>query len=115
MHEFDDAIAEVERRAGGQLPDDYRQWLLQHRKSPSDHQQTPYDLDELRETQRLVQDAIPPGHLAIGADGYGNQVLLRFSDGSIEWWCHEDQPEYGTDTIRPSFEEFMRLVAQGEV
>lgn len=116
MSDFEDAVAQVERTAGGTLPSEYREWLRRHTPGPGDHRQTPFDLTELLETQRLVQDAIPPGTLAIGDDGYGNLVLLRFSDGSIEWWWHERSLEnHETETIRPSFAEFLHLIAKGEV
>jgi hypothetical protein len=116
MDDFEAAVAQVERASGGVLPPEYREWLRQHKRGPSDHRQTPFDLDELLKTQRIVQRVIPLGTLAIGDDGYGNLVLLRFSDGSIEWHRHErlpDDPE--TETIRPSFTAFVELIAKGEV
>ena len=116
MQNFEDAVAQVERTAGGVLPHAYREWLRQHRRASSDHRQTPFDLEELLKTQGLVQNVIPPRTLAIGEDGYGNLVLLRLSDGSIEWWCHERKSgDPKTNTIRPSFEEFLKLIAKGEV
>lgn len=116
MQDFDDAVAQVERAAGGILPPAYREWLRQHRSGPSNQRQTPFDVEELLETQRLVQHVLPPGTLAIGDDGYGNLVLLRFSDGSIEWWFHERHPsDIETETIRPSFPAFLELIAAGEV
>jgi hypothetical protein len=116
MQDFENAVAQVERASGGALPSHYREWLRQHRRGPSDHRQTPFDIVELLETQRLVQDAIPPGTLAIGDDGYGNLVLLRFADGSIEWWNHERElNNFETETIRSSFAEYLDLIAEGEV
>ncbi len=73
-------------------------------------------IEELLKAQRLVQQVIPRGSLAIAHDGYGNQVLLRFSDGSIEWWSHEREPDdHRTETIAPSFESYLELIAKGEV
>lgn len=116
MQNFDDAIAQIERASEGTLTADYREWLRQHRPGPSDHRQTPFGVAELIETQRLVQDVIPRGTLAIGDDGYGNLVLLRFADGSIEWWNHEREPgDFATETIRSSFAEYLDLIAKGEV
>jgi hypothetical protein len=116
MQSFDETVARVEQAAGGALPREYREWLRHCRPGPTDHRQTPFGIDDLLETQRLVQNAIPPGTLAIGRDGYGNLVLLRFSDGSIEWWCHDRYPDdQETQTIRPSFEAFLELIAKGEV
>lgn len=116
MPDFDEAVAQIERTCGGELPPDYRNWLQEYRPGPSDHRQTPFDVAELIETQRLVQDVIPPGTLAIGDDGYGNLVLLRFADGSIEWWNHERElGNFKTETIRPSFAEYLDLIAKGEV
>jgi len=116
MPEFEKVVAQVEGAAGGALPVQYREWLRQHRPGPSDHRQTPFDIEELLKTQRLVQEVIPPGTLAIADDGYGNLVLLRFSDGSIEWWNHEREPDdLDTETIAPSFEAFLELASKGEV
>ncbi|ANP47564.1 hypothetical protein ATE48_17475 [Candidatus Viadribacter manganicus] len=116
MQEFEEAVAQVERASGGVLPAEYRHWLRTHKPGPTDHRQTPFDLSELLKTQRLVQDVIPPGTLAIGDDGYGNLVLLRFTDGAIEWWHHErESNDVSTDTIRPSFTAYLELIAKGEV
>ena len=116
MADFDDIISRVEQTAGGTLPADYLEWLRLHRPSDDDHRQTPFDVGKLVETQRIVQDVIPPGTLAIGDDGYGNLVLLRFVDGSIEWWSHErNEADHQTKSIRPSFLEYLELIAQGEV
>ncbi len=115
MAEFEELVTQVERVAGGALPSDYREWLRRHEPGASDHRQTPFDLQELLRTQRIVQDVIPPKTLAIGDDGHGNLVLLRLSDGSIEWWCHEREAEdFQTETIRPSFADYLHLIAERE-
>ncbi|ABI77679.1 conserved hypothetical protein [Hyphomonas neptunium ATCC 15444] len=116
MADFDEIISRAEQTAGGILPKEYLEWLRLHRPSDDDHRQTPFSIGELVETQRTVQDVIPPGTLAIGNDGYGNLVLLRFVDGSIEWWSHErNEANHKTKSIRPSFPEYLELIAQGEV
>ena len=116
LSDFEDIISRVEQTAGGNLPTGYREWLRTYRPSDDDHRQIPFDVAELVETQRIVQDVIPAGTLAIGNDGYGNLVLLRFADGSIEWWSHEHlDGNHETKTIRPSFPEYLELIAQGEV
>ena len=69
------------------------------------------DLNQLLEVQRLVQDVIPPGTVAIGDDGYGNLVLLRFADGSIEFWDHERElNDFATETICPSFAAYLEFL-----
>ena len=54
MRDFENAVAQVEHAAGGTLPPEYREWLRQHRPGPSDHRQTPFDLEELLKTQRRM-------------------------------------------------------------
>ena len=54
--------------------------------------------------------------LAIGGDGYGNLVLMRLSDGSVEWWPHErPTDDVQTTTICRSFADYLDLIAKGEV
>ena len=115
MADFEEFVAQVELIADGALPADYREWLRRHESGASAHRQTPFDLQELLSTQRIVQDVIPPKTLAIGDDGHGNLILLRLSDGSIEWWCHEREAgDFQTETIRPSFSDYLHLIAEGE-
>jgi len=115
MEVFEKALQQVEREAAGVLPDHYRNWLRKHRRRSSQDRRTPFDLDELLQTQRLVQDVLPAGTLAVGDDGYGNLMLLRFSNGAIEWWDHER--EFGddrTEFVASSFEAFLEQLGAGE-
>ena len=116
MRELEAAVTQVEQRLGAPLPGEYRLWLFQHRSIPTDHRQSPFEVIELLETQRLVQDVLPPGHLAIGPDGYGNLVLLRLCDGSVEWWSPDHEPsDRRTDTIAASFSNYLELISSGQV
>ena len=114
--DFEAKIEQVERKFGGKLPPDYVHWLKRHQPGPDDHAQTPYCLEQLINTQILIQDVLPQGMLAIGGDGYGNQVLFDSSTGGIEWWNHEREPDdQRTETIRPTFSSYLELIAKGEV
>ena len=76
----------------------------------------PFEPEEALATNRLVHDVLPAGTLAISDDGYGNFFLLRFSDGSIEWWDHERHlGDEATDKIAPSFLEFLNYLSRLEL
>jgi hypothetical protein len=111
MRDFNDAMSQIERLSGGQLPVEYRQWLSMYQPMSTNSEHRPFDLNQLLEVQRLVQDVIPPGTVAIGDDGYGNLVLLRFADGSIEFWDHERElNDFATETICPSFAAYLEFL-----
>ena len=106
---FETKIERIQRAANVKLPQDYVDWLAQHRRKPDDEGDTPFDVDQLLETQRIVQDILPQGTVAIGDDGYGNLVLIRCSDGSILWQFHEDLDDI--EVVGSSIHAFLERVA----
>ena len=135
----EEMLAEFERGLGARLPDDYRQFMIEHnggRPAPSVFEFMTADgtsdcsvrvfltLDD-RENYSIqtymsrYDDRIPLQTLPIACDSFGNLVLLDLGAkavGTIYFWDHEkesmDDPTWDNINVAAfSFTEFINTLA----
>lgn len=135
----EDQLSALERRIGATLPDDYRQFLIEHNGGrPSPREFVAVDGDEgsavhffftldsnapfyqLTKKLDVYRDRIPRKLLPIACDPFGNLVLLDLGArvrGSVYFWDHErENPdgEAGWDNmalVASSFGNFISTLA----
>ena len=134
------AIAALEKRIGGRLPEEYRAFLLRDngggpdadcfrfadRKGPytdgklrafyaiwdGKHSRMSHAVETFWEGERIPRELLP-----IGYDSFGNQICIAFAGphrGRVYFWDHEretDPASYANlDRIADSFDAFCALL-----
>jgi SMI1-KNR4 cell-wall len=131
----EELVRKLESRVGARLPENYRQFLLQHnggKPSPGRFTIPRLGVDgvvhvlfgvdrsrqlDILQWMRELQDDVPEGFIPIGNDPGGNMILLDISDSSggaspvYYWDCEHYYPQTHHDVntylISPSFSEFI--------
>jgi hypothetical protein len=137
----DEQLIQLEKELGFDLPPQYREFLLSNSGGGVDDENAwiviekngksfrmkfeyfysvmdpSYPSYELKQQYLDFQNRIPKEMVAIGHDGFGNQILLGVSEsqrGKVFFWDHEDEgfdesPDdyHNTILIANSFDEFV--------
>lgn len=126
-----DAVAQIERVLGCQLPNDYVEFLREHKAEDQASMYVASNPDywgvrmlfdatteplysNVVEVLRLVGDVIPANMVPIGEDWSGNMYLLAYAgpnQGKVVWWNHEREiGDFEVDHVAGSFSEFKGLL-----
>jgi hypothetical protein len=101
-------VMDLEKKLGCTFPPEYRDFLFTTNvgtfSAPARHGRGPgapgvsvlfgvcgEEDGDLLAQREIYEGRIPAGYLAVGSDGGGNLICLRYSDGTVYFWDHEGE------------------------
>jgi hypothetical protein len=115
------AVRALERRIGGELPEDYRRFVLEHDGGSPEVNELDIpgtddtagvndfmSLRQIHEDLDMYSDRVPAEMIPIAFAEGGNLIMLGLRDGRVFFWDHELEDAQPLFPLAPDFGTFWR-------